>query len=70
MKKILTITLIIFAAATTTQAQSHTVAHAKHVKHAAKGHIKATASATDDLSMYVGTNDANLSLIRQGIKKG
>jgi hypothetical protein len=30
----------------------------------------ATAAATDDLSQYIGTNDFNLALVREGVRKG
>ncbi len=70
MKKIFTITLLL-AAFATANAQTHTTAH-----HTAKKATKAlkinnaTAAREDNLSKYVGTNDASIALIREGVRKG
>lgn len=69
MKKLLTIALII-AAASTANAQVHNAKAVSGHKHQSKGVAKATASSVlKDLSQFAGTNDSNLALVREGIKK-
>ena len=66
MKKIFTITLLLAAFATANAQTHHT---AKKATKALKIN-NATAAREDNLSKYVGTNDASIALIREGVRKG
>jgi myo-inositol-hexaphosphate 3-phosphohydrolase len=75
MKKIIIIALTLIAF-TTAEAQTNKTAKTETTTtQTVKADTKATpalptAAATDDSANYVGTNDFNLALIREGIRKG
>lgn len=68
MKNILTILLFVAATATVNaQSKAHKISSAH--KPGQKSHTKAYAGSNTDLSHYAGTNESNLALVREGIRK-
>ena len=69
MKKFLISVIVIFSTVNV-WSQSHESKQIKHQKKGIKNHLSVTATPpADDSANYIGTNDFNLALVREGVKK-